>query len=134
MGPRCRGSFGDIPSTARSPPSFSPRAATTRAARSPWKPARRSTSRSRWARRCSPGTPRSCLPARPAARKTSLANPDTPTDDFLAGFLDDYFAECDEHLTTVRRLLAEAQPALSAGMPAETVEELFRAFHSIKGL
>ena len=63
-----------------------------------------------------------------------MANPETGADDFLAGFLDDYFAECDEHLTTIRRLLADAQPALTAGMPADTVEELFRAFHSIKGL
>jgi two-component system chemotaxis sensor kinase CheA len=63
-----------------------------------------------------------------------LANPETGADDFLAGFLDDYFAECDEHLTTIRRLLADSHPALTAGMPADTVEELFRAFHSIKGL
>ena len=28
-------------------------------------------------------------------------------DVFAAGFLDDYFAECDEHLSLVRRLLLE---------------------------
>lgn len=61
-----------------------------------------------------------------------MGGTDDTTDDFLAGFIDDYFAECDEHLTTIRRLLADASP--TAGMSARTLEELFRAFHSIKGL
>lgn len=60
-----------------------------------------------------------------------MAGTDT-TDDFLAGFIDDYYAECDEHLTTIRRLLADASPV--AGLSARMVDELFRAFHSIKGL
>ena len=63
-----------------------------------------------------------------------MAGTDPSTDDFLAGFIEDYFAECEEHLTTIRRLLAEAHPASSDVMPPRTVEELFRAFHSIKGL
>src|SRR5687768_734797 len=71
---------------------------------------------------------------RPPTRATAMANPETGADDFLAGFIDDYFAECDEHLTTIRRLLAGADPTLPEGMPGETLEELFRAFHSIKGL
>src|SRR3954469_8657570 len=60
---------------------------------------------------------------------------DGSSPDFLAGFLDASFAECDEHLTTVRRVLLAAtaipgRPSLSgAGL-----EELFRSFHSIKGL
>jgi two-component system chemotaxis sensor kinase CheA len=53
--------------------------------------------------------------------------------DFLAGFIEDYFAECDEHLRTVRRLLADARPT-AAGLPPKAIDELFRAFHSIKGL
>ena len=61
-----------------------------------------------------------------------MAGTDNTTHDFLAGFINDYFAECDEHLATIRRLLAEASP--SAGLTARTLEELFRAFHSIKGL
>jgi two-component system chemotaxis sensor kinase CheA len=60
-----------------------------------------------------------------------MAGTDRSADDFLAGFIDDYFAECEEHLSTVRRLLADATPA---GLPPRTIEELFRAFHSIKGL
>ena len=63
-----------------------------------------------------------------------MANPETGAGDFLAAFIDDYFAECDEHLTTIRRLLAEAPSAVGGELPAHTIEELFRAFHSIKGL
>jgi two-component system chemotaxis sensor kinase CheA len=53
---------------------------------------------------------------------------------FLAGFMDDYFAECDEHLGTIRRLLLTLEE--SAGRRAEpaVLEELFRSFHSIKGI
>ncbi|HZB24754.1 MAG TPA: chemotaxis protein CheA [Vicinamibacterales bacterium] len=63
-----------------------------------------------------------------------MSYPEATSGDFLAGFMDDYFAECDEHLTSVRRILAEAQPALAHGLPAAALEELFRSFHSIKGL
>jgi two-component system chemotaxis sensor kinase CheA len=57
---------------------------------------------------------------------------DQPNEQFLAAFMDDYFAECDEHLATVRRRLLRAE----AGEPlsSQSVEELFRAMHSIKGL
>ena len=63
-----------------------------------------------------------------------MSYPEAASGDFLAGFMDDYFAECDEHLTSVRRILAEAQPALAEGLPSAALEELFRSFHSIKGL
>ncbi len=63
-----------------------------------------------------------------------MSYPEAASGDFLAGFMDDYFAECDEHLTSVRRILAEAQPALAQGLPSAALEELFRSFHSIKGL
>lgn len=53
----------------------------------------------------------------------------------FANFLDDYFAECEEHLAVIRRnLLAleafEQQPNIERSL----LEELFRSFHSIKGL
>ena len=56
-------------------------------------------------------------------------------DTFAAGFLDDYFAECDEHLTIVRRLLLEL-PDAQADRPVRpaALEELFRSFHSVKGV
>jgi two-component system chemotaxis sensor kinase CheA len=55
--------------------------------------------------------------------------------EFFAEFLDDYFAECDEHLTLVRRgLLAlesfVGQPRLDRAL----LDELFRSFHSLKGI
>jgi len=55
-------------------------------------------------------------------------------DNFLAGFMDDYFAECDEHLGAIRRLLLALEA--SSGQPADpaVLEELFRSFHSIKGI
>jgi two-component system chemotaxis sensor kinase CheA len=55
--------------------------------------------------------------------------------DFLAEFMDDYFAECDEHLTEVRRILLQVEPDAGRGAVApDLLEELFRSFHSLKGL
>ena len=51
---------------------------------------------------------------------------------FVAAFLDDYFAECDEHLGTARRYLLEVENGKP--LSRDGVEELFRAMHSIKGL
>jgi two-component system chemotaxis sensor kinase CheA len=57
------------------------------------------------------------------------------SDGTFDGFLDDYFAECDEHLTNIRRVLLELESAL--GQPAgerAAIAELFRFFHSLKGI
>jgi two-component system, chemotaxis family, sensor kinase CheA len=55
--------------------------------------------------------------------------------DFFDTFLDDYFAECDEHLTTVRRTLLALESSVGQPRPEPAVtEELFRAFHSLKGI
>ena len=55
--------------------------------------------------------------------------------DLLAGFMDDYFAECDEHVATSRRLLLALDRSVKTGAAtAAILEDLFRAFHSIKGL
>lgn len=54
---------------------------------------------------------------------------------FVDGFLDDYFAECDEHLTAVRRGLLALEGSVGRRRPDSAVtEELFRTFHSIKGI
>ncbi|MDT5272314.1 MAG: two-component system, chemotaxis family, sensor kinase CheA [Acidobacteriota bacterium] len=55
--------------------------------------------------------------------------------DFFAQFLDDYFAECDEHLTLVRRhlLVLEEQVGRPDVDPA-LLDELFRSFHTLKGI
>ena len=61
-------------------------------------------------------------------------NPDDGGE-FFAQFLDDYFAECDEHLTLVRRhLLALEERAGRAGLDHALLDELFRSFHSLKGI
>ncbi len=50
-------------------------------------------------------------------------------------FIDDYFVECDEHLAVARRSLLALE--LSVNQPhidQPLLDELFRSFHSIKGL
>src|SRR5262249_3508032 len=55
--------------------------------------------------------------------------------DFIAEFLDDYFVECDEHLTIIRRNLLALESFVN--QPASDplpLEDLFRSFHSLKGI
>ena len=56
------------------------------------------------------------------------------SDNAFDEFVDDYFAECDEHLSAIRRLLldVETRPALTFG-DAE-LSELARRLHTLKGL
>ena len=50
-------------------------------------------------------------------------------------FLDDYFAECDEHLIGVRRLLLALEGSVGrADINRPALDELFRHFHSLKGI
>ena len=50
-------------------------------------------------------------------------------------FLNEYFAECEEHLITVRRGLLALEGSVGHSRPkASLTEELFRSFHSLKGL
>ena len=60
----------------------------------------------------------------------------SPQDDTtFPDFLDDYFAECDEHLTSVRRLLLSLEGSIGRAEINRTVlDELFRHFHSLKGI
>ncbi|MCT7959955.1 chemotaxis protein CheA [Laspinema sp. D1] len=54
---------------------------------------------------------------------------------FFKDFLEDYFAECEDHLTVVRRELLEIEPFVGkAGIERSVLNELFRSFHSLKGL
>jgi two-component system chemotaxis sensor kinase CheA len=53
---------------------------------------------------------------------------------FADGFMDDYFAEADEHLVAVRRSLLALEGALGSNPPSAPLEELFRSFHSLKGI
>ena len=53
---------------------------------------------------------------------------------FDASFMDDYFAEADEHLVTARRCLLALEGTLGDSAPPAVLEELFRSFHSLKGI
>ena len=56
-------------------------------------------------------------------------------DNFFTQFLDDYFAECDEHLTLVRRhLLALEEQTGRSNLDPALLDELFRSFHTLKGI
>ncbi|HBB31249.1 MAG TPA: chemotaxis protein CheA [Cyanobacteria bacterium UBA8803] len=66
------------------------------------------------------------------------------SNNLFADFIDDYFAESEEHLTVIRRNLLALEPFVQeesvseqkaiAPLPPTLLEELFRSFHSIKGL
>jgi len=55
--------------------------------------------------------------------------------DFLDSLLQDYFAECDEHLLSIKKNLIALEDYLDKEViNEEIVNELFRSFHTIKGL
>jgi len=50
-------------------------------------------------------------------------------------FLADYYIECDEHLATARRSILAIEPQLQqSSIDRSLLDELFRSFHSLKGL
>ena len=55
---------------------------------------------------------------------------------FFKDLLDDYFDEADQHLRSVRRNLLLFEEALDRNSPIEskTLNELFRSFHTLKGI
>ncbi|CAD0226307.1 MULTISPECIES: chemotaxis protein CheA [Planktothrix] len=59
-----------------------------------------------------------------------------PTENnFFEDFLEDYFAECEEHLAVVRRELLNLESWINQShIERSSLNELFRCFHSIKGL
>ena len=64
---------------------------------------------------------------------------DTPNPDnrgeFFDQFLDDYYAECDEHLVSIRRSLVTLEDELDARTVDRAVlDNLFRSFHTLKGI
>ena len=57
------------------------------------------------------------------------------SDQFLDRFLNDYYAETEEHLGAIRRALLILEHSVGQPRPDQAVtEELFRSFHSIKGI
>ena len=64
----------------------------------------------------------------------SIAEPEA-NDGLFVEFLDEYFVECDEHLTVIRRSLLTLeefvdQPRLDRAL----LDDLFRSFHTLKGI
>ena len=64
----------------------------------------------------------------------SAPTPPEPQRPFAADFMDDYFAEADEHIVSVRRNLMVIEESLGSDLPQSALEELFRSFHSLKGI
>jgi len=55
--------------------------------------------------------------------------------DFIASFMGDYYAESEEHLATARQQLLLLEAAMHDDeLPTAIVDELFRSFHSLKGI
>ncbi len=61
-------------------------------------------------------------------------NPDN-RGEFFDQFLDDYYAECDEHLVSIRRSLVTLEDDVDAHTVDRTLlDNLFRSFHTLKGI
>ena len=61
-------------------------------------------------------------------------NPDN-RGEFFDQFLDDYYAECDEHLVSIRRSLVTLEDDVDARTVDRTLlDNLFRSFHTLKGI
>jgi two-component system chemotaxis sensor kinase CheA len=61
-------------------------------------------------------------------------NPDN-SGEFFDQFLDDYYAECDEHLISIRRSLVSLEDEVGAdAIDRALLDNLFRSFHTLKGI
>jgi two-component system, chemotaxis family, sensor kinase CheA len=65
-----------------------------------------------------------------------MPDPDTSNmDDFRGQFLEDYYTECLEHLSMIRRHLLAIEVQIGEGtVDVGLLDELFRSFHTIKGI
>jgi len=55
--------------------------------------------------------------------------------EFFDQFLDDYYAECDEHLVSIRRSLVTLEDEVDTGTVDRTLlDNVFRSFHTLKGI
>src|SRR5215216_1760568 len=62
------------------------------------------------------------------------SNPDN-RGEFFDQFLDDYYAECDEHLVSIRRsLVAMEDEVVGRAIDRTLLDNLFRSFHTLKGI
>ena len=58
----------------------------------------------------------------------------TLADEFFDGFLDDYFAECAEHLTAARSALLALETSADSPRPSGESSTIYSGFHSLKGI
>lgn len=64
-----------------------------------------------------------------------MSSPPNEDTALMQNFLDEYFVECDEHLTTIQKDLTTLESDVGrAGIEKGLLERLFRAFHTLKGL
>src|SRR5215216_1035777 len=62
------------------------------------------------------------------------SNPDN-RGEFFGQFLDDYYAECDEHLVSIRRSLLTLEDEVdSRTVDRAVLDNFFRSFHTLKGI
>jgi len=62
------------------------------------------------------------------------SNPDN-RGEFFDQFLDDYYAECDEHLVSIRRSLVTLEDEVDTRtVDRALLDNLFRSFHTLKGI
>jgi two-component system chemotaxis sensor kinase CheA len=55
--------------------------------------------------------------------------------EFFDQFLDDYYAECDEHLVAIRRSLVALEDEVdTSAVDRSLLDNLFRSFHTLKGI
>lgn len=59
---------------------------------------------------------------------------DPQDESFRTRFLDDYVAECEEHLASLRRTMLTLDSYVETALPPPVIEELFRRFYSLKGI
>ncbi|MDZ8051175.1 MAG: chemotaxis protein CheA [Aulosira sp. ZfuVER01] len=64
-----------------------------------------------------------------------MSTTDTETNNLFVEFLDDYFAESEEHLAVIRQNLLTLEAFVDrSSIERSLVDELFRSFHTLKGL
>jgi two-component system chemotaxis sensor kinase CheA len=66
---------------------------------------------------------------------TQSRPPESGGQDAVPSFLDDFFAESEEHLALVREKVLQLERfSGKSGAPRTLIEDLFRSFHTLKGL
>src|SRR5258707_4937846 len=51
-----------------------------------------------------------------------------------SSFMDDFYAECEDHLRDIRRAVLQLENETSEAGKTSALESLFRSFHSLKGI